>query len=125
MAHYAFLNEDNIVVDIIVGIHESELIDGKDPETWYGEFKGLRCLRTSYNTKNNQHLENGIPFRGNYAGFGYKYDEQLDAFIPPKPYDSWILDEEIFDWVAPVEYPSDGDDYIWNEEENGWILSNI
>jgi len=75
MAHYAFLDENNVVVDLIVGIDETELIEGLDPETWYGNFKGLKCVRTSYNGK----------IRYNYAGIGYTYDEAADAFIPANP----------------------------------------
>ncbi len=75
MAHYAFLDENNVVVDVIVGIDETELIEGLDPETWYGNFKGLKCVRTSYNGK----------IRYNYAGIGYTYDETADAFIPANP----------------------------------------
>jgi hypothetical protein len=73
MAHYAFLNENNVVTEIIVGIDETELIDGKDPETWYGEFRNQKCIRTSYNAK----------IRFNYAGIGFTYDPIDDAFIPP------------------------------------------
>ena len=104
MAHYAFLDENNVVVDIIVGIDETELIDGKDPETWYGEFKGLVCKRTSYNAN----------IRKNYAGIGSTYDEELDAFIPIKLYASWILNEDTALWEAPVAYPNDGESYICN-----------
>jgi hypothetical protein len=75
MAHYAFLNDQNIVTEVIVGIDETELIEGKDPETWYGEFKGQKCVRTSYNGK----------IRFNYAGIGYEYDPIDDAFISPMP----------------------------------------
>jgi hypothetical protein len=75
MAHYAFLDENNVVVDVIVGIDENELIEGLDPETWYGNFKGLKCVRTSYNAK----------IRHNYAGIGYTFDEKADAFIPANP----------------------------------------
>lgn len=75
MAHYAFLNEDNIVTEVIVGIDETEFIDGKNPEIWYGEFRGQKCVRTSYN-KN---------IRYNFAGIGYFYDEINDAFIAPMP----------------------------------------
>jgi hypothetical protein len=75
MAHYAFLDNSNIVTEVIVGIDETELIEGKDPETWYGEFRGQRCLRTSYNGK----------IRYNYAGLGYTYDPIDDAFIAPMP----------------------------------------
>jgi hypothetical protein len=81
MAHYAFLDEDNIVTEVITGIDETELIEGKDPETWYGEFRGQVCKRTSYNGN----------YRGRYAGIGYRYDEELDEFIEPEP-DSTELD---------------------------------
>lgn len=73
MAHYAFLDENNVVTEVIVGIDETELIEGKDPETWYGEFRGQRCVRTSYNGS----------IRGCYAGIGYSYNEELDIFVPP------------------------------------------
>jgi hypothetical protein len=112
MAHYAFLDNDNIVTEVIVGIDETELIEGKDPEVWYGEFRGQTCKRTSYNGN----------YRKNYAGMGYKYDEELDAFVPPKPYASWILNEDTALWDAPVAYPDDGEMYTWNEEELSWDL---
>lgn len=73
MAHYAFLDENNVVTEVIVGIDETELIEGKDPETWYGEFREQRCVRTSYNGN----------IRGCYAGIGFTYDEELDIFVPP------------------------------------------
>jgi len=76
MAHYAFLDDSNIVTEVIVGIDETELIEGKDPETWYGEFRGQTCKRTSYNAATNG-------FRYNYAGIGYTYDSVDDAFIAP------------------------------------------
>ena len=110
MAHYAFLDENNIVTEVIVGIDENELIDGKTPEVWYSEFKGKACKRTSYNNN----------IRKNYAGIGFTYDESRDAFIPPKPYPSWILDEETCLWNAPVEAPSEGGPYAWNEETLSW-----
>lgn len=75
MAHYAFLNENNIVTEVIVGKDETELIEGLDPETWYGNFRGQTCVRTSYNGK----------IRYNYAGIGYSYDAEADAFIAPRP----------------------------------------
>lgn len=83
MAHYAFLDNENIVTEVIAGVDESELIEGLEPETWYGNFRGQVCKRTSYNTENNVHLLEGTPFRFNYAGVGYFYDESRDAFIPP------------------------------------------
>ncbi|WP_396179974.1 hypothetical protein [Flavobacterium sp.] len=110
MAHYAFLDDDNIVTEVIVGAEETELIDDKDPETWYGEFRGQRCVRTSYNGN----------IRKNYAGIGFTYDEDRDAFIPPKPFASWILDEETCLWNAPVAYPEGELMYSWNEEAGDW-----
>ena len=110
MAHYAFLDETNTVVEVIVGVDETELLEGKDPETWYGEFRGQKCVRTSYNNK----------IRKNYAGIGYAYDETRDAFIPPKPFESWLLNEETCLWNAPVTYPTDGKPYLWNEENLTW-----
>ena len=89
MAHYAFLDDNNIVTEVIVGIDETELIEGVDPETWYGQFRNQRCVRTSYNGR----------IRKNYAGIGYIYDPNRDAFIPPKPGDEWTFDEETCLWV--------------------------
>jgi hypothetical protein len=109
MAHYAFLDENNIVTEVIVGIDETELIEDKDPETWYAEFRGQRCVRTSYNGN----------IRKNYAGIGFTYDESLDAFIAPKPYESWLLDENA-KWIAPVDYPTDGLMYRWDEDAIDW-----
>lgn len=100
MAHYAFLNEDNIVTDVIVGVDESHLIEGIDPEIWYGNFRGQKCKRTSYNTFANMHKTGGEPFRGNYAGIGYFYDEAKDVFIPPKPSEDCILDEATCTWIC-------------------------
>ena len=91
MAHYAFLDENNIVTEVIVGIDETELIDGLDPETWYGNFKGQTCKRTSYNNN----------IRYNYAGIGFKYDAIKDAFIAPEPIDAIGFDEETCRWIVP------------------------
>jgi hypothetical protein len=99
MAHYALLDETNTVVRVITGRDETEVVDGiTDWEDYYSEVTGLRALRTSYNTHRGSHETGGVPFRGNYAGVGFTYDESLDAFIPPKPYDDAIVDELIFDW---------------------------
>jgi len=120
MAHYAFLNMQNIVTEVIVGKDET---DG--PTNWemhYGNIREQICKRTSYNTKGGVHSEGGVPFRKNYAGIGYSYDEVRDAFIPPKPFDSWILNETTCLWEAPVEYPTDGQQYSWNEEMGTWDL---
>lgn len=110
MAHYAFLDENKIVTDVIVGIDETETIEGLDTETWYGNFRSQACKRTSYNGN----------IRKNYAGIGYIYDEDRDAFIAPKPFESWVLDEESCQWQAPVPYPTDGRDYFWDEPVVDW-----
>jgi hypothetical protein len=91
MAHYAFLDENNIVTEVIVGIDETELINGLDPETWYGNFRGQTCKRTSYNGN----------IRKNYAGIGYTYDAERDAFIAPKPDTAIGFDENTCQWIAP------------------------
>ena len=88
MAHYAFLDENNIVTEVIVGIDENEFIEGKSPEIWYGEFRNQKCVRTSYNAK----------IRKNYASVGFSYNEILDGFIPPKCHKEAILDPEICQW---------------------------
>jgi hypothetical protein len=115
MAHYAFLDDNNIVTEVIVGIDETELIEGKDPELWYADFRGQRCVRTSYNAS----------IRKNYAGIGYRYDDALDAFIPPQPFASWLLDEDTAKWIAPVAYPTDGLIYSWDEEALDWQPTNF
>jgi hypothetical protein len=101
MAHYAFLDDNNLVIDVIVGRDEDDLAEGVTSwEDYYGALMGSRCLRTSYNTLNGEHSGGGESLRGNYAGRGFFYDEDLDAFIPPKPADGeWVLDEATFSWV--------------------------
>jgi hypothetical protein len=121
MAHYAFINDNNIVTQVIVGRDEDDLVDGiTDWEAYYGEKVGERCLRTSYNTVAGVHTGGGEAYRGNYAGIGFKYDEELDAFIAPQPYPSWSLNEATYSWEAPVAYPEDGDVYVWNENKKEW-----
>jgi len=110
MAHYAILDENNVVVEVITGVDESQLIEGLTPEQWYANFKQKKCVRTSYNKK----------IRKNYAGIGFFYDENLDAFIPPKPFNSWILDEETCLWKSPEPKP-EGQSWYWNEELGNWI----
>ena len=116
MAHYAFLDEHYIVTEVIVGKDESNY----DWEAHYGQFRGQLCKRTSYNTQAGVHLTGGTPFRKNYAGIGYMYDPQRDAFVPPKPFPSWILVEETCQWQAPVPQPQDGKMYTWNEQAGNW-----
>lgn len=108
MAHYAFLNENNIVTEVITGIDETEQIEGLDPETWYGQFRGQRCVRTSYNGN----------IRKQYAGIGYTYDETADVFVAPQPFPSWNLDSN-HDWQPPTPMP-DGN-YYWDEETQEWV----
>ena len=112
MAHYAFLDDNNIVTEVITGKDETELIDGLTPEGWYGNFRGQVCKRTSYNATNG--------FRKQYAGIGYTYDATADLFIAPQPFPSWSLDEN-YDWQAPIDYPADGKDYLWDEANQAWV----
>lgn len=120
MAHYAFLNMQNIVTEVIVGKDET---DG--PTNWeihYGNIREQVCKRTSYNTRGGAHINDGTPFRKNYAGIGYTYDYARDAFIPPKPFNSWTLNSNTCLWEAPIAYPDDGQQYVWNEETQQWDL---
>jgi hypothetical protein len=115
MAHYAFLDENNIVTEVIPGRHEYEIVDGvSDWETWYGEFRGQRCVRTSYNGN----------IRKNYAGIGYTFDAGRDAFISPQPFSSWVLNEQSCQWGSPVPMPTDGKMYQWDETTLTWIEVN-
>jgi hypothetical protein len=133
MAHYAFLDQNNIVTEVIVGKDEGE--ERVDWEAHYGAFRGQPCKRTSYNTYGGVHSNGGTPFRKNYAGIGYTYDAGRDSFIPPKPYNSWVLVEETCQWKAPVDYPETytqgltdeqgnpaKDRYYWNENKVNWEL---
>ena len=125
MAHYALINENNVVFNVITGRDGDEVVDGiSDWEQYYGELHSCLCLRTSYNTQANTHLLGGTPFRGNYAGIGFMYLEDLDIFIPPKPYESWVIDETTALWVPPVAYPSDGGRYMWNEDTISWQIES-
>ncbi len=120
MAHYAFLNMQNIVTEVITGRDETE-----GPTNWeihYGNIREQVCKRTSYNTSAGEHRKGGTPFRKNYAGIGYTYDHARDAFIPPQPYASWILNPNTCQWEAPVSYPNDGQHYTWDEENQQWDL---
>ena len=110
MAHYAFIDINNIVTKVITGIDETELIEGLDTETWYGNYCGQVCKRTSYNNN----------IRKQYAGIGYTYNADLDIFIAPQPYPSWTLDSNQ-DWQPPTPMPSTGGDYRWSEEELAWV----
>ena len=121
MAHYAFLDENNVVTEVIPGRDEGE--NEVDWEQWYGEFRTQVCKRTSYNTQGGKHLLGGTPFRKNYAGIGYTYDSVRDAFIPPQPFSSWVLNEETCQWGAPVAMPDDGRLYSWDEATTSWVVN--
>ena len=125
MAHYAFLDSNNIVTEVIVGKNEGE--DGIDWEQWYGEFRGQTCKRTSYNTVGGVHKNGGTPLRKNYAGIGYTYDAGRDAFIAPKPFASWILNETTCLWNAPTPMPTEaGKFYLWDEPTTAWVeVANV
>ena len=112
MAHYAFINQNNIVTEVIVGRNEDEIVDGiSDWEAHYAEFRpGQTCKRTSYNNN----------IRKRFAGIGMTYNELLDAFIEPKPYPSWVLNEDTCNWEAPTPKPSGDGIYVWNEEILNW-----
>ena len=113
MAHYAFLDENNIVTEVIVGRNEWEVVEGiSDWEAYYSTKRNQVCKRTSYNGN----------IRKNYAGLGFTYDFERDAFIAPKPYPSWQLNEETCQWEPPTPYPTDGFTYLWNEAELAWEL---
>ena len=117
MSHFAEIDQDNIVVRVIVA--EQDFINSGavgDPRQW---------IQTSYNTQGGQHLLGGTALSKNYAGPGFVYDYERDAFSPPRPYDSWILDEETCLWTAPVARPNDDKFYIWNESDQQWVESEI
>jgi hypothetical protein len=109
MAHYAFLNENNIVTEVIVGIDETELIEGLDPETWYTNFRKQKCVRTSYNNK----------IRGKYAAIGDTYNVDEDIFIAPQPFQSWSRVGSY--WQAPKPYPDRTKFYQWDEQNLDWV----
>lgn len=109
MAYWAELNEENIVLRVLRGDNNDP--NGDEGYQWLIDNLGGTWIKTSFNGT----------IRKNFAGQGYKYDEALDAFIPVKPYESWILDESTCTWVAPVPYPADGKYYQWNEELTEWI----
>lgn len=119
MAHFAQLNEQNIVTQVIVVANEELLDSGIESEA-----KGIAFCQSLFGGKWKQTSYNGN-IRKNYAGIGYIYDSQRDAFIPPQPYPSWILVEETCNWTAPVVYPTDGKMYQWDEATTNWIEITI
>jgi hypothetical protein len=117
MAHFAQLDENNVVTQVIVVANEELLLDGVESEA-----KGVIFCKSLFgeDTKWKQTSYNGN-IRKNYAGIGFKYDSALDAFIAPKSYDSWILDEDTAQWEAPTPYPTDGKIYYWSEDDLTWL----
>jgi hypothetical protein len=132
MASFAKLNSENIVITVESVVNEV-LKDSNGVEqeqlgidflkTLYNEPNSV-WKQTSYNTIGGIHRLGGTPFRKNHAGIGYTYDSNRDAFIPPKPYNSWVLNEQTCNWNAPVARPNDGNKYKWNEEILNWELIN-
>jgi|ETNmetMinimDraft_21_1059911.scaffolds.fasta_scaffold87154_2 hypothetical protein len=118
MAHYAILDDNNNVVNVIVGLDEES---GVDREQYYSDLLGAKVLRTSYNTAGNSHRTAGkVAFRGNFAGIGYTYDQAEDVFISPKPFDSWVLNTTTYLWEAPVAHGDSEDGvWLWMEEASG------
>ena len=121
MAHFAKLGTGNIVERVEV-VSNDIATDEQTGVDFLNNLYGTRDTwkQTSYNTKGGVHLLGGTPFRKNYGGIGYSYDQTKDAFIPPKPFDSWTLNETTCIWEAPVAYPSDGKDYEWDESSTSW-----
>ena len=113
MSHFAKINENNVVEQVIVA--EQDFINSGvvgNPALW---------IQTSYNTVAGVHQNNGTPLRKNYAGIGFTYDASRDAFIPPKVFDSWTLDEGTCQWIAPSPMPDDGKQYVWDESTLSWV----
>jgi hypothetical protein len=128
MASFAKLNLENIVEQVI-SVHNNELLDnGIESEQKGIDFckslfgQDTNWKQTSYNTQRGIHKLGGTPFRKNHAGIGFTYDQNRDAFIPPKPYNSWLLNEDTCQWQSPVPYPEDKKRYIWNEGNQTWDL---
>jgi hypothetical protein len=128
MASFAKIGLNNKVIEVL-SVNNEVLKDANGIEQ---ESIGIDFLtkltgwaiwkQTSYNTTGGVHLLGGTPFRKNHAGIGYTYDETIDAFIPPKDYNSWVLNEQTCKWEAPVAYPNDGQRYSWNEQNLSWDL---
>lgn len=116
MGHFAKVR-DGIVVQVIVASPEFfDVFVDDSPGEW---------IQTSYNTRGGVHMLGGTPLRKNFAGIGYTYDRTLDAFIPPKPFPSWVLNEDTCLWEAPIPYPQDDERYIWSEDAHNWLTVNI
>lgn len=121
MANFAQIDNNNRVIQVIV-VNNAEITDGSGQEN---EDLGIAFCRTLFPGTNWRQTSYNARFRKNYAGVGFTYDAVLDAFIPPKPYDSWLLDETTCTWIAPVPYPADGKDYVWDETLGAWQTIQI
>jgi hypothetical protein len=117
MSHWAEIDNNNIVVRVTSGSND----EPDEGYQWLIDNLGGTWIKTSYNTYGGVHSEGGTPLRKNYAGIGYTYNEELDAFIPPKPYESWVLNQGTCLWEAPVPYPQDEKQYGWDEATTSWI----
>jgi hypothetical protein len=124
MAHFAKIGKGNIVEKVAVVSNDIATTE-KAGEDFLNNLHNSRDVwkQTSYNTQGGVHMLGGTPFRKNYASKGYFYDQEKDAFIPPKPYASWTLNESTCRWDSPVDYPDDGKIYDWNEETQQWELN--
>ena len=122
MAHFAKINESNIVTQVVV-VNDSDGNNDTDGQNFLNNlFKTTHTWKkTSYNTYGNTHRLGGTPYRKNFASVGFTYDSSRDAFIEPKPYNSWTLDETTCLWESPVAYPSDGKSYEWDESNRQWV----
>jgi len=121
MAHFAKIGNDNIVERVEV-VHNNVATDEQAGITFLQNLynDSATWKQTSYNTFANTHKLSGTAFRKNYASVGYTYDETKDAFIAPKPYASWVLNDNTCLWGSPVAYPDDGEEYTWNEDTTSW-----
>ena len=116
MAHFAKIDDSGLVTRVLV-TSNAKPNEGHD---WLIARFGGTWVQTSYNTRGGQHVEGGTPLRKNFAGIGHRYDQDRDAFIPPKLYESWVLNEETCLWESPIPYPEDGKDYFWDEDSLTW-----
>ena len=126
MAHFVEINDlKKVIQAVVLDNKDTQDTDGNEVESIGAKYLhdgfGGTWVKTSYNTQGGVHKLGGTPFRKNYAGIGYTYDEAKDAFIPPQNYPSWTLNEDTCQWEAPVAYPNDDKKYLWNEETTSWV----
>jgi hypothetical protein len=123
MAHWAELDQNNQVLQVSVGDNNDP--NGDEGYQWLLDNLGGRWVKTSYNTAGGVHRNGGTPFRKNYAEIGGTYDESRDAFIPPKPYNSWVLNEQTCLWEPPIAFPGiENGIFVWSEATISWELLN-